>query len=123
VLQLLLEKYEVYIPYAEILANLFPVNKVRVRRDFPRFLTLIKASCLLHQCQRNKITKNGKEYLEANITDDYKIAYKIANVVLSQTLKEVTPRQEKIIEAIEKKFNDCDFTLSICKFISPTIFI
>jgi len=106
VLQLLLEKYEVYIPYAEILANLFPINKVRVRRDFPRFLTLIKVSCLLHQYQRNKITKNGKEYLEANIIDDYKIAYKIANVVLSQTLKEVTPRQEKIIEAIENNFDD-----------------
>jgi len=106
VLQLLLEKYEVYIPYAEILANLFPINKVRVRRDFPRFLTLIKTSCLLHQYQRNKITKNGREYLQANIIDDYKIAYRIANIVLSQTLKEITPRQEKIIEAIEKKFND-----------------
>jgi len=94
-LQLLLEPYDVFIPYSEFLADSFPTKKVRARRDFIRFQNLIKSICILYQYQRERIIKFSKEYLLASV-QDYEIAYKIANIVLSQTLKEITPKQETI---------------------------
>jgi len=53
-MQTLLNPYDVYVPYDEYLAMNFPINLVRVRRDFTRFLILIKTICLLYQYQREK---------------------------------------------------------------------
>jgi len=102
-LQSELKPYPVDIPYAEILAERFPAEKVRVRRDFPRFLQLIKASALLYQHQREIKTIGGKEHIVANI-DDYVIAYIIGKHILTQTLKEISPRQEKILGIIRDNF-------------------
>lgn len=113
-MQLLLEPFEVLIPYSEFLADCFPTNKVRTRRDFTRFINLIKAVCLLHQYQRDRTMKYGKEYIIATVTD-YEIAYDIANVVLSQTLKEITPRQELILNTIKNIFPDSEFSISDLK--------
>lgn len=44
----------VTIPYAERLAELVPADLVRMRRDFPQLLTLIRAHALLHQRQRER---------------------------------------------------------------------
>ncbi|MDA2918050.1 toprim domain-containing protein [Desulfobacterota bacterium AH_259_B03_O07] len=107
-LQLLLQPYDVYIPYGGVLADVFPAGKPRTRRDYPRFQTLIKAYCLLYQNQRDKKEINGKTYLLATI-DDYKTAYELSQVVLSQTLKEITPKQQRILEAIKKHFSDSEF--------------
>jgi len=45
----------VSIPYARALAESVPVATVRIRRDFPQLLSLIKASAILHQRQRERI--------------------------------------------------------------------
>jgi len=102
-MQTLLNPFDVYIPYDEYLAMNFPFNLVRIRRDFPRFLILIKTICLLHQYQRDTIIINGKEYLKATV-QDYEIAYNIAKVILVQTLKELTPRQEAILKELNSEF-------------------
>jgi len=115
-LQSELKPYPVDIPYAEILAERFPVEKVRVRRDFPRFLLLIKASALLHQLQREIKTIGGKEHIVANI-DDYLIAYIIGKHILTQTLKEISPRQENILEVIQNCFPEEEFALRDLKGI------
>ena len=44
----------VIIPYAEKLAENFPIDRVRSRRDFPKLLGLIEASAFLHQFHREK---------------------------------------------------------------------
>jgi hypothetical protein len=44
----------VQVPFAPVLAELMPAAAVRVRRDFPQVLSLIKACALLHQAQRAK---------------------------------------------------------------------
>lgn len=44
----------VTIPFAERLAELVPADLVRMRRDFPQLLTLIRAHALLHQRQRER---------------------------------------------------------------------
>jgi hypothetical protein len=52
-LQRLLKQYEVVIPYAMELRKAFPQEPPEVRRAFENFLSVIRASALLHQRQRN----------------------------------------------------------------------
>jgi len=113
-LQLLLEPYEVFIPFSEFLADSFPTKKVRARRDFIRFQNLIKSICILYQYQRERIIKFGKENLLASL-QDYEIVYNIANVVLSQTLKEITPKQETILKSIKKHLAEEEFSIADLK--------
>jgi len=49
-----LECVEVIVPYANEFFQYFPTDSVSVRRDYPRFLTLVKASAALHQFQRER---------------------------------------------------------------------
>lgn len=66
----LLNRVEVIIPYSRLIAKFFPTNQLRARRDFPRFLDLIKSSAALHQQQREKNTQ-GCIIADEN---DYQIA-------------------------------------------------
>lgn len=50
----LLERVKVIIPYAPSLPQHFPSSQVSMRRDFPRFIGLIKSSAALHQYRREK---------------------------------------------------------------------
>ena len=104
----LLKPYPVYVPYAGYLAKVFSTDKVRMRRDFQRFLALIKANCLLHQYQREKIQIQGKTFLMANL-EDYRVVYEIGLVVLRQTLQELSLREEELLEKIEKEFGTSEF--------------
>ncbi|MEM1750081.1 MAG: hypothetical protein QXO91_00680 [Desulfurococcaceae archaeon] len=78
-----LKPVKVLIPYASFIE--FPFNKVRVRRDFPKLLTLIKTSAYLHQYQRPRIVLNGEEYVVATFAD-YNIAYALAKNVFLPTI-------------------------------------
>lgn len=53
-LQLHLESMNVKIPFAERLADLFPSERVELRRAFPHLLSMIEAVTLLHQYQRDR---------------------------------------------------------------------
>lgn len=66
----LLERVEVHVPYAKNLYRAFPTNQIANRRDFPRFLTLVKASAALYQQQRVRDAK-GRVLAEKQ---DYEIA-------------------------------------------------
>jgi len=50
----LLKRVPVIMPFAKKIVNHFPLDDIRVRRDFKRFLDLITASCALHQYQRER---------------------------------------------------------------------
>jgi len=78
-----LKPVKVLIPYASFIE--FPFNKIRVRRDFPKLLTLIKTSAYLHQYQRPRIVLNGEEYVVATFAD-YNIAYALAKNVFLPTI-------------------------------------
>jgi hypothetical protein len=47
-------EHRVTIPYAKTLAQVIPPDAVRLRRDFPALLNLIKAYAILHQLNREK---------------------------------------------------------------------
>lgn len=109
----LIEPCEVIIPYAEQLAEMFPTSEERYMRDFDKVLTLIKASALLHQYQRER-DKEGRIIA----TDyDYYLVYGISDLIIESTYsnpkhiinflnkaKELTndriPTREEIMNAI-----------------------
>lgn len=68
-----LEPMVVSIPYAPTLVEYFPRDRVRCRRDFPKFLGLIESSAYLHQHKRQK-TDDNKVLADAN---DYATAKRL----------------------------------------------
>lgn len=103
--QNLLEPLEVRIPYAKKLVEIFPKKKIRVRRDFKRFLSLIKSHALLYQYQRE--VKDNQ--IIASI-EDLKVVFPLAEKILIQSLKDISPRQEQVLRIIEDEFTDIEFS-------------
>ena len=98
--QRLLRPIKVIIPYAELLD--FPITWTRGRRDHERFLNLIEAVVFLHQYQRPcKKSDNGEDYIEATI-DDYKIAYKLAEIVFTHSLSELPKNASLLYQRIKE---------------------
>lgn len=69
-LQRMLDPREVVIPFAARLGELFTSSRVEARRAFPHLMSMVQASALLHQRQR-QIDADGR--LLAS-TDDYAVA-------------------------------------------------
>lgn len=78
-----LKPVKILIPYADFIE--FPFNKIRVRRDFPKLLALIKVSAYLHQYQRPRMVLNGEEFVIATFAD-YNIAYSLVKNVFRPTI-------------------------------------
>ncbi|MGE5444530.1 MAG: hypothetical protein ACM3SR_08005 [Ignavibacteriales bacterium] len=98
--QTLLGQCSVNIPFAERLVEAFPKDKPRVRRDFKRFLALIKSHASLYQFQRERDSSGS---IIATL-EDLESILPITEVVLIQSHKEISPKLEKVLEAVEKNF-------------------
>lgn len=98
----LLKRKKVYIPYAEnianFLANQYNFDAIRLRRDFPRLLDLIKNSAVLHQYQRKEIDSETIEATE----QDYFIASEVINYIKTSTFKGLTHRHKKAFDCCKK---------------------
>ena len=105
--QTLLKSYEVYVPYARALVEGFPKDKSRVRRDFKRLLSLIKTHTLLYQYQRD-INERG---CLVSTWEDFKSILPLAEAVLAQSIKERSPKQDRVLEIIEQHFLIVEFSL------------
>ncbi|OYP36779.1 hypothetical protein [Rhodopirellula sp. MGV] len=77
--QRLLKSVEIVNPFADKLT--FPNDRTRMRRDFAKYLSLIKAITLLHQYQRTEVTR-----------DDIALANKLAAEILGRSLDELSPQ-------------------------------
>ncbi len=73
----LIEMHPVVIPFAKGLINEFPTKNERHLRDFGKVLTLIKASALLHQFQRNK--DNAGQIIAT--LKDYEIVFNLRRLI------------------------------------------
>jgi len=97
----LLKSYPIVVPFADAVVEVLAKRRsllLRVRRDFPRVLALIRASALLHQYQREHAKRNDIEYIVAN-EDDYTIVREVAGPALAQVWMEATPRCRELVEA------------------------
>lgn len=100
--QRLLRPLAVINPYAHQLT--FLDDRTRARRDFPKYLTLIRAIALLHQYQREVKTATHAggvvEYVEVQASD-IETANALASAVLGRTLDELPPQTRRLLGQLE----------------------
>jgi len=91
-----LKPHTVRVPFAEKIASVFP-NDLIVRSSLKRFYDYVKASCVLHQFQREKDDKGS---LIAN-GDDYALAREAFLHCLAGRITPLTHNQRHLLEEIE----------------------
>lgn len=108
--QRLLRPIEVINPYADQLT--FPNDKTRLRRDYGKYLTLIRSITLLHQYQRPLQTyeADGESIEYINVTpEDIAIANGMAGEILGRSLDELSPQTRNFLMHLHR------FALDACK--------
>ena len=106
----------VIIPYAELLAEKFPIPKgkelsVGPRRDFKKLLFLIGVSAWLHKAQRLIVQKGNNIFYRFVVASpvDFYIVWRICEDGLLQTLLKLTERHKQVLEV----FKDYDTALTV----------
>ncbi|KWT75953.1 hypothetical protein [Candidatus Magnetominusculus xianensis] len=82
----LIEPATVIVPFADGIADLFPINQERLMRDFDKVISLIKASALLHQYQRERDEMGRIIATE----DDYALVYRLKDAISQGYLRSLT---------------------------------
>jgi hypothetical protein len=91
----LLKPAEVVIPYAERIE--FPSQPIRVRRDVPRLISIIKLVAWLHQYSRERDALGRIQTTEK----DFKTALRIVGDSFSRAWKMLTPAEEAVLRACQ----------------------
>jgi hypothetical protein len=92
-------EHRVAIPYAKTLARQIPPVSVRLRRDFPAVLSLIRAHALLHQAQRSR-DRRGRVLADYR---DYRQVRRLIERVLGEGVgKTVSNRVRNTVRAVPK---------------------
>lgn len=112
-----LKRYSVKIPFARKISKIFPIEKIRQRRNFERFLDYIKAVTVFHQFQRERdggvIIAEEKDYDKAR--DIFmNLQCGMASIPLNRKQKEIISVLENIKEPIQLS----DLHKSLKKYIS-----
>ncbi|MDP2272659.1 MAG: CHC2 zinc finger domain-containing protein [Archangium sp.] len=101
--QRLLRPLAVVNPYARALT--FLDERTRSRRDFPKYLTLIRTLTLLHQHQRAVKTVqhdgNTVEYVEVTL-EDIATANRLASAVLGRSLDDLPPQTRRLLTLLDE---------------------
>ncbi|MES1176707.1 MAG: CHC2 zinc finger domain-containing protein [Myxococcales bacterium] len=100
--QRLLRPLSVVNPFARELG--FLDTQTRARRDFPKYLTLIRAIALLHQYQRPvKVHRHrGEELRYIEVTrEDLQLANELTHEVLGRSLDELPPQTRRLLGLVE----------------------
>jgi hypothetical protein len=104
----------VTIPYAEPLAELVPADLVRMRRDFPQLLNLVRAHALLYQRQR---ARDAQGRIVATL-EDYRGVYELVaplyGVIASGG---VTDGVRQVVAAVAELCTEPDETVSLTRLV------
>jgi len=101
--QRLLRQIDVYNPYADQLT--FPDNRTRLRRDFEKYLTLIRSIALLHQHQRKIHRYESIEYINVE-PSDIRVANGMAGEILGRSLDERSPQTRNLLMKLHEFVGD-----------------
>lgn len=93
-----LEPAETAVPFAAAIAESFPSNRVRARRDFERGLNLVRACALLHQKQR---LKDPDGTVRATL-EDYALTYPLLQTVLEPSMQGLNKTALELCELHER---------------------
>jgi DNA-binding transcriptional ArsR family regulator len=97
---------EVVIPYSKLIE--LPSDKVRVRRDRPKLIEMIKSLAMLRQLNRIVIERNGVKYVCAE-WQDAKDAITICGGILARTLRELSTLEERVLNEAKRHFSTSTF--------------
>ncbi|MBU4501669.1 MAG: hypothetical protein KKA79_03695 [Nanoarchaeota archaeon] len=86
-----LKRVNIKIPFGSKLSHFFPANILRMRRDFERFLNLIKSSVALHQKQR----KQDEEGYYIAEKEDYELARNLIITIQTNSMIGLPHRLKK----------------------------
>jgi hypothetical protein len=89
---------EAVVPFAGTLAGAMPNRPLRLRRDFPRLLQLIKVCALLHQRQRH-LDQQGR--VVADLAD-YAMARELVAPIFLRAVAGVTEKTMELVEALKR---------------------
>jgi DNA primase len=94
-------------PYARELT--FLDHQTRTRRDFPKYLTLIRTVALLHQYQREVKEHEHRgevlRYIEVT-REDITLANRLAHEVLGRSLDELPPQTRRLLGLVDELVTD-----------------
>jgi len=110
-LKCLKNDFHIKIPFCDKDVFNIPDVDVRSRRDYTKFLTLIKSVTHLHQYQRKCVTIDGNKYLLADF-EDYNIAKELSQNILGATFTGLTIAQIDILNIIKNSSFSDEFTVS-----------
>ena len=121
--QRLLKKITIVNPFRQYLS--FPVESMRFRRDFERFIDLIACVCFVRQCQKELKDDGRFKYIECDLVD-YEIGYKImVNNVLPATMLDTSVGAISLYEDIRKMVSkiatDNNIKLTDANFIQKEV--
>jgi hypothetical protein len=89
---------EAVVPFADLLAAAMPDRPLRLRRDFPRLLQLVKVCALLHQRQRQL---DGQGRVLADLAD-YAMARELVAPIFMRAIAGVTEKTLELVEALDR---------------------
>ena len=101
--QRLLEPLGVVIPWADELT--FRIDQTRMRRDHAKYLALIAALALLHQYQRERVTRRqggGAETCVVATADDIRTANRLASEVLAARGDALLPQTRQLLFELDQ---------------------
>jgi len=106
-----LKPYHYIIPFADYKYLNIPTHDVRSRRDYKKFLDLIKSISYLHQRQRPIFKRDGREYLVCDLKD-YDYAKKYANNILGATFSGLVINQIDLLNHIRRSSWSAEFEIT-----------
>ena len=105
---------EVAVPFANLLVDLMPPVAVRLRRDFGKLLTLIRAHALLHRASR-ELDARGR--VVATVNDYRQVHDLIVDVVAAGVEATVPPNVRETVDAVtallERPSHTVDFVAGV----------
>ena len=105
--QRMLEPYAVIVPYAARLAEKIDHHRVEARRGFPQLMSMIQASALLHQRQR-QVDPEGRLLADA---DDYVLArHLLAGPMARQLGGAISEPAARFLDRLQEWFGSSVFT-------------
>lgn len=91
--------HDVVVPYADKLAELIPPVALRLRRDHPQILGLVRAHALLHRASREK---NELEQIVASLEDFEVVREIVAPLVADAAEASVTDTVRETVETVAR---------------------
>ena len=88
---------EVIVPYAPALARLIPPVAIRLRRDFPTLITLIKAHALLHRHGRER---DALDRIVAKVEDYVTVRHLVGDLLADAAERAVPSSVRDTVEAV-----------------------